>query len=64
MNLWAHIKARFSPKEEREHLRRGKLGERAAKKHLQKAGLKFLTANFRSAQCNIHAIEPLGFKGS
>ena len=28
--------------------RRGALGERAAKKHLQKAGLKFLTANFRT----------------
>jgi len=29
-------------------LRHGALGERAAKKHLQKAGLKFLTANFRT----------------
>jgi len=29
-------------------LRHGALGERAAKKHLRKAGLKFLTANFRT----------------
>ncbi len=32
------------------HLRRGELGERAAKRHLKKHGLKFLTANFRSAR--------------
>ncbi len=30
------------------HLRHGELGERAAKKHLKRIGLKFLTANFRS----------------
>ena len=28
------------------HLQHGRLGERAAKKHLQKLGLKFLAANF------------------
>jgi putative endonuclease len=32
--------------EEPEHLRLGRLGERAAKKHLQNCGLKFLKANF------------------
>jgi putative endonuclease len=32
------------------HLRLGQLGERAAKKHLRRQGLKFLTANFRSAR--------------
>ena len=31
------------------HLQYGRLGERAAKKHLQKLGLKFLVANFRVA---------------
>ena len=31
-----------------ENLRRGTLGERAAKKFLSRAGLKYLTANFRS----------------
>jgi len=56
MNLWEHIKVRFNPKAEPEHLRRGKLGERAAKKHLQKSGLKFLTANFRSARGEIDLV--------
>ncbi len=48
MNLLEKLKARFAGKEKPEHLRRGELGERAAKKFLQKAGLKFLAANFRS----------------
>jgi putative endonuclease len=39
-----------------EHLRRGQLGERAARKHLSKAGLKFLTANFRSDRGEIDLI--------
>jgi putative endonuclease len=30
------------------HLLHGELGERAARRHLQKNGVKFLTANFRS----------------
>src|SRR6516225_5048552 len=30
------------------HLCYGQLGERAAKKHLKRQGLKFLTANFRT----------------
>ena len=30
-----------------EHLRRGRLGEKAARGHLRRLGLKFLTANFR-----------------
>jgi putative endonuclease len=30
------------------HLQRGELGERAARSHLRKMGLKFLTANFRT----------------
>ena len=32
--------------------RRGQLGEEAAKKHLQKLGLKFLTANFHATRGN------------
>jgi len=36
--------------------RHGSLGERAAKKHLQKAGLKFLTANFRTNRGEIDLI--------
>ena len=49
VNLFERIKVRFTGKEKPEHLRRGKLGERAAKKFLRRQGLKFLTANFRSA---------------
>jgi putative endonuclease len=50
VNILARLKTHFASKAEPEHLRRGKLGERAAKKHLQKAGLKFLTANFRTGR--------------
>jgi hypothetical protein len=37
-------------------LRHGALGERAAKKQLQKAGLKFLAANFRSRRGEVDLI--------
>jgi putative endonuclease len=36
--------------------RRGQVGERAAKDHLQKSGLKFLTANFRSDRGEIDLV--------
>jgi len=39
-----------------EHLRRGELGESAAKKFLQQHGLVFLTANFRSARGEIDLV--------
>ena len=38
------------------HLRHGELGEAAAKKHLKKQRLKFLTANFRSDRGEIDLI--------
>ena len=41
---------------EPEHLRRGRLGERAARRHLRGRGLKFLTANFRSDRGEIDLI--------
>ena len=56
MNLLEKIKAKFAGKEKPEHLRRGELGERAAKRHLQKLGLKFLAANFRSARGEIDLV--------
>jgi putative endonuclease len=56
MNLLEKLKAKFAGKEKPEHLRRGELGERAAKKFLQKQGLKFLTANFRSERGEIDLI--------
>jgi putative endonuclease len=56
MGWLASITNYFSAKPKPEHLRRGELGERAAKKFLQKAGLKFLTANFRSERGEIDLI--------
>jgi putative endonuclease len=56
MNLTARIKSLFAKSKKPEHLRRGELGERAAKQHLQKIGLKFLTANFRSDRGEIDLI--------
>jgi putative endonuclease len=56
MNLIEKLKARFCGKEKPEHLRRGELGERVAKKYLRRLGLKFLTANFRSDRGEIDLI--------
>ena len=56
MNLLEKLKTTLAGKQKPEHLRRGTLGERAAKKHLQKNGLKFLAANFRSARGEIDLI--------
>ena len=43
-------------RDEPEHLRRGRLGERAAKRYLKKAGLKFLYANFKGEKGEIDLI--------
>ena len=56
MKLWRRLKEFFARTELPTHLRHGALGERAAKAHLQKAGLKFLTANFRSKRGEIDLI--------
>lgn len=56
MNLWQRLKSRFTGEPEPEHLRRGRLGERAAKRHLQRLGLRFLTANFRGPRGEIDLI--------
>jgi len=56
MNLLQRIKERLTGKTKPEHLRRGELGERAAKKHLQQLGLKFLAANFRSDRGEIDLV--------
>ena len=56
MNLLAKLKERLTGKEKPEHLRRGELGERAAKRHLQREGLKFLTANFRSKRGEVDLV--------
>ncbi len=56
MNLFQKLKARWAGGEKPEHLRRGELGERAAKQWLRRAGLKFLTANFRSTRGEIDLV--------
>lgn len=59
MGWWERIKelsGRGSDKAEPEHLRRGRIGERAARKQLQRQGLKFLTANFRSDRGEIDLV--------
>ena len=56
VNFVARLKTCLIGKAKPEHLRRGELGARAAKRHLQKLGLKFLAANFRSARGEIDLI--------
>jgi putative endonuclease len=56
MGLLEKLKSRFTGAGRPEHLRRGELGERAAKNHLRRQGLKFLTANFRSVRGEIDLI--------
>jgi putative endonuclease len=56
MNFLERIKAKLTAAKKPEHLRRGQLGERAAKKHLRQRGLKFLTANFRSKRGEIDLV--------
>jgi len=56
MNLALRLKSLWSRPEPPEHLRRGELGERAAKKFLKQLGLKFLAANFRSERGEIDLI--------
>lgn len=56
MNLFDKLRARLAGGEKPEHLRRGAAGERSARKFLQRSGLKFLTANFRSARGEIDLV--------
>jgi putative endonuclease len=54
--LWECLPAWCRPIRLPEHLRRGRLGETAAKRYLSRLGFKFLTANFRSARGEIDLI--------
>ncbi len=56
MNLWGRLHSAFGSAPEPEHLRRGRLGERVARRHLRRLGLKFLTANFRSPRGEIDLV--------
>lgn len=56
MNLFQRIREWRDGKEQPLAHRYGELGERAAKKHLRRLGLKFLTANFSSERGEIDLV--------
>jgi len=56
MNLLKSARSWFGKRTQAENLVRGVAGEHAAKKHLKRSGLKFLTANFRSSRGEIDLI--------
>jgi putative endonuclease len=56
MSILARVGAWWSGGVKPQHLRFGELGERAAKRHLRRKGLKFLTGNFRSPRGEIDLI--------
>jgi putative endonuclease len=56
MNIAAGIRAWWLRHDKPLHLRRGELGERAARLFLQRHGLKFLAANFRSNRGEIDLV--------
>ena len=56
MKLWSRARQLFRKRDIPLHLQHGVLGERAAKAHLKKLGLKFLTANFKSDRGEIDLI--------
>ncbi|MDP6036289.1 MAG: YraN family protein [Verrucomicrobiota bacterium] len=43
-------------RKEAEHLRRGRLGEKVAKRYLKRVGLKFLVANFKTKRGEIDLV--------
>jgi putative endonuclease len=53
---WQRLASWLGGSNKPEHLRRGALGERAARKHLRRLGLKFLVANFRSEHGEVDLI--------
>ncbi len=56
MSLLDKLKALVGRPERPVHLVRGELGERAARKHLQSLGLKFLVANYRSPRGEVDLV--------
>jgi len=56
MTWLARFKQWCGLKELPPHLRHGELGEQAARKHLQRQGMKFLTANFRTRRGEIDLV--------
>lgn len=56
MGIWGRIRSILGKSCEPEHLRRGRLGETVARRHLQHKGLRFLTANFESDRGEIDLV--------
>src|SRR5438105_3068228 len=56
MNVLARIADWTRPSSSPVHLRHGVLGEKAAKRHLRKLGLKFLIGNYRSPRGEVDLI--------
>jgi putative endonuclease len=57
MSWWRRLRTWWRGKPAQpEHLARGERGELAARRHLERLGLKFLTANFRSKRGEIDLI--------
>ena len=58
VNLLGRLKSVFWPESEPEpeHLRRGRIGEQAARRYLQGRALKFLAANYRSDRGEIDLV--------
>ena len=56
MSVFKQIRTWWTSKQKPLHLRYGALGEKAARKRLQRNGLKFLTANFRSPRGEIDLV--------
>jgi len=54
--IFQHIQNWYRRPEQPLHLRHGQLGERTAKRHLKRQGLKFLTANFRTERGEIDLV--------
>ncbi len=56
LNLWERIKTWRAKRQKPEFLRHGELGERAARRHLRRLGLKYVAANFRSRRGEIDLV--------
>jgi putative endonuclease len=59
MSLWSWLRSRWrpaTPPETPVNLRRGQIGEDAARQHLKDLGLKFLLANFRGPHGEIDLV--------
>ena len=56
MSLWDHLRVPWRSAPLPTHLRRGARGELFARRHLQRAGLKYLTANYRAPRGEIDLV--------